>query len=84
MAKSKAFKAARQAQQEEDLGEMDRLDETYASLLQVSQPSPGFPEEGAWICQVSVCEVQSYDCARVMNSMDAPFPAGFVGDMGLD
>ena len=38
MAKAKAFKAARQAQHEEDQGEMDRLDAAYATLLQACLP----------------------------------------------
>ena len=61
MAKAKAFKAARQAQHEEDQGEMDRLDAAYASLLQASPPARQNREQTrlamTHVCFCSMCQV---------------------------
>ena len=62
MAKSKAFKAAKQAQQDKDQGEMERLDAAYTSLLQVS--AAGYHEHAqAWSKWSRSCMViQHWTC----------------------
>ena len=83
MAKAKAFKAARQAQHEEDQGEMDRLDAAYASLLQACLPCQEWKEMSSHDPHVLLPRLRLVTRALGFCTAADASPSGIRGFLGL-